>query len=64
MVSVATIVCAYRWGIIYALLFWLFLSLLNRRIQAGPEPIEAETGSASLPDTFREVFRQSRASGR
>ena len=33
---------------------------LNRKIQAGPEPLEAvETVAvSSLPDTFREVFRK------
>jgi cytochrome d ubiquinol oxidase subunit I len=48
---------------LYALLFWLFLSLLNRRIQAGPEPLDDEASHASLPDTFREIFRHPRASG-
>ena len=45
---------------LYALLFILFLYLLNRKIQAGPEPLEAvETVAvSSLPDTFREVFRK------
>jgi cytochrome d ubiquinol oxidase subunit I len=49
----------------YALLFVLFLFLLNRKIQQGPEPLEeVETANlASLPDTFREVFRRPRASG-
>lgn len=44
----------------YALLFVLFLFLLNRKIQAGPDPLEAvETVAVgSLPDTFREVFRR------
>jgi len=45
---------------LYSLLFVLFLFLLNRKIQAGPEPLEAvETiAVSSLPDTFREVFRK------
>ncbi len=45
---------------LYALLFAMFLYLLNRKIQAGPEPLEAvETVAvSSLPDTFREVFRK------
>ena len=45
---------------LYALLFVLFLYLLNRKIQAGPEPLEAvETVAvSSLPDTFREIFRK------
>jgi cytochrome d ubiquinol oxidase subunit I len=45
---------------LYSLLFLLFLYLLNRKIQIGPEPLEAvETVAvSSLPDTFREVFRK------
>jgi cytochrome d ubiquinol oxidase subunit I len=45
---------------LYGLLFLLFIFLLNRKIQAGPEPLEAvETVAvSSLPDTFREVFRK------
>ena len=45
---------------LYALLFVLFLYLLNRKIQAGPDPLEAvETVAvSSLPDTFRDVFRK------
>jgi len=44
--------------ILYALLFVLFLFLLNRRIQSGPEPLEeVETVDvATLPDTFRDIF--------
>jgi cytochrome d ubiquinol oxidase subunit I len=44
----------------YALLFVLFLYLMNRKIQAGPDPLEeVETVAvSSLPDTFREVFRK------
>jgi len=53
--------------LLYTLLFALFLFLLNRRIQKGPEPLEAmEAGPvADLPDTFREIFRRrgARASG-
>jgi cytochrome d ubiquinol oxidase subunit I len=46
--------------VMYALLFVLFLYLTNRKIQAGPEPLEdVETVAvSSLPDTFREVFRK------
>jgi hypothetical protein len=38
----------------------LFLYLMNRKIQAGPDPLEeVETVAVqSLPDTFREVFRK------
>ena len=45
---------------LYAVLFVLFIYLMNRKIQAGPEPLEeVETVAVgSLPDTFREVFRK------
>jgi cytochrome d ubiquinol oxidase subunit I len=45
---------------LYAILLALFLYLLNRMIQKGPEPLEeVETVQVgSLPDTFREVFRR------
>jgi cytochrome d ubiquinol oxidase subunit I len=49
--------------LLYALLFSLFLFLLNRKIQEGPHGLEAEELPEALPDTFREVFRgQPRAS--
>ena len=50
--------------VLYILLFILFIFLLNMKIQQGPEPLEeVETVPvASLPDTFREIFR-SRGSG-
>jgi cytochrome d ubiquinol oxidase subunit I len=46
--------------ILYGLLLALFLYLLNRQIQAGPEPLEeVETVHvSSLPDTFGDVFRR------
>ncbi len=54
--------------VLYTVLFILFLYLLNRNIQRGPEPLsEVETVPvASLPDTFRDIFRRrgARASGR
>ena len=49
---------------LYAILLALFLFLLNRAIQHGPEPLEdVETvDRATLPDTFREIFtRRDRA---
>ena len=49
--------------LLYALLFSLFIFLLNNRIQMGPEELDKQQVPASLPDTFREVFRQARASG-
>lgn len=43
---------------LYSLLLVLFLYLLNRKIQEGPEELEAvETADvSSLPDTFRDIF--------
>jgi cytochrome d ubiquinol oxidase subunit I len=48
--------------VLYGLLLVLFLFLLNRKIQDGPEELEdVETVSVSnLPDTFRDVFTRSR----
>jgi cytochrome d ubiquinol oxidase subunit I len=48
--------------VLYGLLLVLFLFLLNRKIQDGPEELEAvETvGVSTLPDTFRDVFSRSR----
>ncbi len=44
----------------YAILLAVFLFLLNNHIHEGPEPLEeVETADmASLPNTFREVFRR------
>ena len=51
--------------LLYIILFTLFLFLLNKKIQEGPEPlsvVEAVPVDA-LPDSFREIFRrQPRAS--
>jgi cytochrome bd ubiquinol oxidase subunit I len=46
--------------VLYTVLFILFLYLLNKNIQRGPELLsEAETVPvASLPDTFRDIFRR------
>jgi cytochrome bd ubiquinol oxidase subunit I len=46
--------------VLYSILLVLFLFLLNRKIQQGPEPLEeAETVAVgTLPDTFRDVFRR------
>jgi cytochrome d ubiquinol oxidase subunit I len=44
--------------VLYAVVFGVFLSLLNRIIKAGPpDPPDHET-TQSLPDTFGEVFRR------
>ncbi len=46
--------------ILYALLFIVFIYLLNGKIQQGPEELEkVETVPvSSLPDTFRQIFRR------
>ncbi len=44
--------------VLYAILFILFLYLLNEKIQHGPDPIADETAVSSLPDTFKEIFRR------
>src|SRR6478672_10462295 len=48
--------------VLYSLLLVLFLYLLNRKIQDGPEELEdVETVPMStLPDTFRDVFSRGR----
>jgi cytochrome d ubiquinol oxidase subunit I len=43
---------------LYALLFILFLFLLNEKIQHGPESLHDEIPATSLPDTFKEIFRR------
>jgi cytochrome d ubiquinol oxidase subunit I len=45
---------------LYAVLFAVFIYLLNEKIQHGPDPLsEVETAPiASLPDTFRDIFRR------
>lgn len=49
--------------VLYALLFILFIFLLNAKIKEGPEPLEEDVPIESLPDTFRDIFRrQPRAS--
>jgi cytochrome d ubiquinol oxidase subunit I len=47
---------------LYSLLLVLFLYLLNRKIQDGPEELEdVETAEvSSLPDTFRDIFSRRR----
>jgi hypothetical protein len=44
--------------VLYGLLLVLFLYLLNRKIQEGPEELEqVETVAiGTLPDTFRDIF--------
>jgi cytochrome d ubiquinol oxidase subunit I len=43
---------------IYAILFILFIYLLNYKIQHGPDPLNEEQPISSLPDTYREIFRR------
>lgn len=44
--------------VLYAILFCVFIYLLNQKIQHGPEPLEEDVPLTSLPDTFRDVFRR------
>ncbi|MFO7632176.1 MAG: cytochrome ubiquinol oxidase subunit I [Caldilinea sp.] len=46
--------------VLYAILFVLFIYLLNEKIQHGPDSLEEmeERPVNALPDTFREVFRR------
>jgi cytochrome d ubiquinol oxidase subunit I len=45
--------------VLYALLFVLFIYLLNEKIQHGPEPLaEDDAAVTSLPDTFKDIFRR------
>lgn len=46
--------------VLYAILFILFMYLLNEKIQHGPESLAdlEEVPVTSLPDTFREIFRR------
>jgi cytochrome d ubiquinol oxidase subunit I len=41
---------------LYAVLFVLFIYLLNEKIQHGPEPLDENVQVTSLPDTFRDIF--------
>ncbi len=43
---------------IYAILFVLFIYLLNNKIQHGPDPLDEDQPVSSLPDTYREIFRR------
>ena len=48
----------FMFMVLYALLFVLFIYLLNNKIQHGPDPLDEEQPVSSLPDTFREIFRR------
>jgi cytochrome bd ubiquinol oxidase subunit I len=43
--------------VLYALLFVLFIYLLNEKIQHGPESLDDEVPVSALPDTFKDIFR-------
>ncbi|MCU1370687.1 MAG: cytochrome ubiquinol oxidase subunit [Ilumatobacteraceae bacterium] len=43
--------------VLYALVFTLFIFLLNKKIQEGPQPPPDEAATESLPDSFGEIFR-------
>jgi cytochrome bd ubiquinol oxidase subunit I len=45
-------------GVIYALLFAVFVFLLNDKIQHGPEPVETAGALAMLPGRLIEVLQQ------
>jgi cytochrome d ubiquinol oxidase subunit I len=49
--------------VLYAILFILFIYLLNEKIQHGPDPLSdmEQVPVSSLPDTFRDIFRRRRA---
>jgi cytochrome bd ubiquinol oxidase subunit I len=47
-------------ALLYLLLLVLFLFLLDRKIKEGPGSVEESRAPEGLPDTFREVFRESR----
>jgi cytochrome d ubiquinol oxidase subunit I len=62
LTAVDVVISLGMFVLLYALLLVLFLFLLNRKIQAGPEELEdVETADVgSLPDTFREIFSRGR----
>jgi cytochrome d ubiquinol oxidase subunit I len=46
--------------VMYAILLVLFIYLLNKDIQRGPQPPQEPEHVEALPDTFRAVFRSPR----
>jgi cytochrome d ubiquinol oxidase subunit I len=44
--------------VLYILVFVVFIRLLDRKIKEGPPPPVAEEETASLPDSFGEIFRK------
>lgn len=44
--------------VLYIIVFVVFLRLLDRRIKEGPPPPPDEEETASLPDSFGEIFRR------
>jgi len=56
LVGVQVLLSLLMFAALYALLFALFLFLLNRHIQEGPPSMEDHEPPESLPDTLREIF--------
>ena len=56
LVGVQVFLSLLMFAALYALLFALFLFLLNRHIQEGPPSMEDHEPPESLPDTLREIF--------
>ena len=44
--------------LLYAIVFVVFIRLLDRRIKEGPPPPSEPEETASLPDSFGEIFRR------
>ena len=63
LTGVQVLLSLLMFAALYALLFALFIFLLNRHIQEGPPTLEDHEPPENLPDTLREIFsRKPRAS--
>jgi hypothetical protein len=45
-------------AVLYIVVFIVFIRLLDRRIKEGPPPPSEPEETASLPDSFGEIFRR------